>query len=532
MPIPFLIAGLGVAAGLVGAGAHLSAKETNEQAVELSNKAQRMYDETKESLEVAQKKTEQSLLKLGYSKKHVLETSIEQFLRAYERIKNIQLSESAGLNEVAKLTINHEETLKLREMSSIYQSTFSSAATGAATGAVVALAASGYMPIVTGTLSVAGSFLAVGEIGAAASIAGSALSFGASMTPLAAIAAPVVLFTGISSSIKAEENLEKARATYAEAERAVESMKTSITVCDAISKKSEMFDNLLGKLNPMFSTCTTLLDGMTAKKVGPFKRGVIKAEDLTEDELKLVAVTRALAGAVKAVIDTPLLDEKGKVSAEAKKTYEETVKQLPLLTNEVNAIKQIKYDTKPVREVKATGVRKKSRVGENVRNFFALFMGWVAFSIFSGVPIVGLFAGSVVSLLIMKHDCVSTFFTFVRKALGWVLTAIMVMLFYYTCPLIVLYVDFYVLKCLIVGAVAFALFAVLLPGKTGVNGAVKKTFCAISGSVFLACVGVLIFALLFDLLGITWIFLYWLLTAAYAICVWFTVGFLAEIIFE
>lgn len=32
MPIPFLLAGLGVAAGVIGAGGHLSAKETNERA--------------------------------------------------------------------------------------------------------------------------------------------------------------------------------------------------------------------------------------------------------------------------------------------------------------------------------------------------------------------------------------------------------------------------------------------------------------------------------------------------------------------
>ena len=43
---------------------------------------------------------------------------------------------------------------------------------------------------------------------------------GLAMTPLAAIAAPVVLFTGISSSFKADENLEKAKTMYAEAEAA------------------------------------------------------------------------------------------------------------------------------------------------------------------------------------------------------------------------------------------------------------------------------------------------------------------------
>ena len=75
-------------------------------------------------MEVAQGKTEKSLLKLGYSKKEVLDTSIAQFLKAYERIKDVKLSESVGLNEMAKLTIDHQDAIELREMSNIYKSTF------------------------------------------------------------------------------------------------------------------------------------------------------------------------------------------------------------------------------------------------------------------------------------------------------------------------------------------------------------------------------------------------------------------------
>lgn len=107
-------------------------------------------------------------------------------------------------------------------MTDVYSSCFASSATGVAAGAAVALAASGALPIITGELSLAGSALAAGEISAAVGFAGSALSFGAAMTPLAAVAAPVMLFTGISASMKADENLEKANTMYAEAEVAVE----------------------------------------------------------------------------------------------------------------------------------------------------------------------------------------------------------------------------------------------------------------------------------------------------------------------
>lgn len=165
MPIPAILAGLAAAgAAALGIGAQMDAKETNEKAQTLAEDAKSLYDESKRSLEQAQGKTKKSLLALGNSKKEVYETSINQFLIAFNRIKNIELSESAGLNEIKNFSIGKQDVLQLREMSNIYQSTFSSGAAGAATGAVIALAASGSLPIVTGMLSTAGTALAAGQI--------------------------------------------------------------------------------------------------------------------------------------------------------------------------------------------------------------------------------------------------------------------------------------------------------------------------------------------------------------------------------
>jgi len=240
MPIPWLLVGLGAAA--LGLGGHADAKETNEKAQRISEEAQQMYNSAKNSLEIAQSNTEKALLNLGYKKKNILDSSMHQFVDSFEKIKHIQLKESVGIHEVSKFSIDSQAIVEVRKMTDIYSSTIKSGATGAAAGAIVALAASGSLPIVTGSLATAGSILMTGEIGLAAGLAGSALSFGAAMTPLSAIAAPVVLFTGISASIKADENLEKARTMYAEAELAVEQMETSKTLCNAIAKRSEMFE--------------------------------------------------------------------------------------------------------------------------------------------------------------------------------------------------------------------------------------------------------------------------------------------------
>ena len=330
MPVPAILAGLAAAgAAALGVGAQMSAKEKNELAQKIADESKKLYDNSKLSLEKAQGTAETSLLNLGNLKKQVLETSVKQFLTAYERIKNIELSESVGFDEIKNFTFEKQDVLQLREMSNIYQTALSSGTAGAATGAIIALAASGYLPFVTNTLSIAGAALSAGEIGMAASLAGSALFWGAAMTPLTAIAAPAVLFSGISTNLKADENLEKAQAMCAEAESTSEKMKTAEILCNAIADRADMLDDLLLELNKLFSCCTDNLDKVTTEKLNAIGSESVDATTFNEDELKMIAVARSLAGAVKAVIDTPILTTEGSISSESLNVCNKVGKLLP-----------------------------------------------------------------------------------------------------------------------------------------------------------------------------------------------------------
>ncbi|HHD2754055.1 TPA: hypothetical protein ACOTG0_002900 [Clostridium perfringens] len=499
MPIPFIIAGL--AAGALGIGGHLSAKETNEKAQRIAEDAQAMYEEAKLSLESAQSDTESALLALGYNKKNTLETSINLFLQAYEKIKNIELSESVGLNEISNFTIDRKATLQLREMSNIYESTFSSGATGAATGAVIALAASGSLPIVTGVLSTAGTAFAAGEIGVAAGLAGSALSFGAAMTPLAAIAAPVLLFSGISSSIKADENLEKANTMYAEAEVAVEKMNTSKLLCESISNKAEMFNDLLTKLNGMFFECTQLLDGLVRKKSGLLRNKTVNAEDFTEDELKLVAVTRALAGAVKSIIDTPILNEGGNLSSDSEEVYNNTLRKLPVFNERVEEVKSLKYSVKikaPKQEKIVNNINvskvESSDLLDNVRNILALIIAYFVANWMDKSASITAIVFSAVALLIMNNDTKSKVFKVIKNLICFIMGVGFTILFYSNCDSLMHIKHFYI------GSIAVIIICSLVvtwaDDNTKESNNIKKILTRASMSIFLFVIALLLFRIL------------------------------------
>ena len=515
MPLPLIIAGLAAAA--IGIGAQADAKETNERAQQRANEAQSLYNASKQSLEQAQSITEKSLVALGTSKKKVLETSVNQFLTAYERIKNIELSESVGLNEIQKFTIDKQDALQLQEMSDIYESTFSSGVAGAATGAVVALAASGSLPIVTGLLSTAGSALAIGEIGMAAGIAGSALSFGAAMTPLSAIAAPVLLFSGISASMKADENLEKANTMYAEAESASEQMKTSEVLCKAIADRADMFDGLLGDLNVMFAQCTALLDGVTKKKM---KNNVVDARTFTEDELKLVAVTRSLAGAVKAVIDTPILTADGAISTESQTVYEDTRNKLPAFTEAVNEVKNSNIKAKPVK-ITSTNLNqgKTTSILNATRNVAAIIVGFfmAAFArgLFIDILPVGLIAFGATALLIMDNHPEAKIFKYEKNLMCISLTAGFSLLFYQR-SLSIIFMKHYIIGCIIVGVISLVIAGYASPSKGETTNNFKLTLARFFMSMFFFAIAVLIHAFVLKFLNLSSIFFFIIITIVYA----------------
>ncbi len=509
MPLPAILAGLvAVGAAAVGIGAHASAKETNEIAESIANDAQNLYNSAKSSLEKAQGETEQSLLNLGNSKKKVLETSISQFLISYERIKNIEISDSVGLDEIKNFALEKQDAIQLREMSNIYQSAFSSGVAGAATGAVIALAASGSLPIVTGTLSIAGSALAAGEIGVAAGLAGSALSFGAAMTPLAAIAAPVVLFSGISASIKADENLEKANTMYAEAEVASEKMKTAEALCAAIAERADMYDGLLDELNGMFSYCTGILDDITRTKMGMFKNKTVDARTFTEDELKLAAVTRALAGAVKTVIDTPILTREGEVSSESEVVFEDTVRQLPAFTEAVDEVKSTNYSAKAI--VAAAPKTQKAEnpvlISDGIRIVLAIYVGIFMPPFMEGMIadtfVVGLLAFATATLLIMNNDVESGIFKLVKNICCISISTAFCFLFYNNCQTIV-DMNHYIIGSIIIGFASMVICAECIPSEGEKSGKFKRTMARIFGCVFAFAIAILVYAFLYKFIAIS-----------------------------
>lgn len=326
MPIPFILAGIGAIAAAAGIGGHMEAKETNEMASSISRDAQRLYDNAKDSLEEAQNNAKSSLSKLEKTQNEIAETSIKQFMDALCRIKIAEKADDS--NRLSGGNLDDSFMIELKNLQGVYSSSISTGLAGAAIGSAIAIAGSGILPIIGSTLSLAAGALSFGGIGAAATLTGSALSMAASATPLAAIAAPVLLFTAFSANDKADENLEKARANYAQAEAAAAEMSISETMCNAIVKRADMFNSLINELNDYFSPMTDLFDQITSSRCNALNKEMLDQNDLNESELKIIAVCFAIFQSIISIMRVPFFSEDGQLSIEAENIYDEHSQKL------------------------------------------------------------------------------------------------------------------------------------------------------------------------------------------------------------
>ena len=84
------------------------AENYNKNANDINDLAQTILNNAKKRIEISKAASGKGLEVLGEKKIHILDNKINEFIRLFEKIQNITLNESSGLNELSKLA-NYEE---------------------------------------------------------------------------------------------------------------------------------------------------------------------------------------------------------------------------------------------------------------------------------------------------------------------------------------------------------------------------------------------------------------------------------------
>ena len=330
MALPLLFIGIAAATGGLGIGKGVKAGIDNAKADNINKESTAIVQNATDLLNWQREACGKALRVLGEEKMFVLNSSINEFLDAFTRIKNVDFNDSEGLEELRKFHIDEKEFVELKNMVNFAANVAGGVLAGGAGGALVAFGAYGAAQ----ALAVASTGTAIASLsGAAATNAtlaffggGSLAAGGLGMAGGAAVlgglvAGPALLVMGFVVDAAASKKLEQALTNQAEAVRITEELNTGSKQCEAIRRRTNMFYNLLARLDARFLPIIYKMEDIIKNEGDDYRF-------YSNDSKKVVASCASIAVTIKSVLDTPLLTDDGLLTGESEQTIAFTQKKL------------------------------------------------------------------------------------------------------------------------------------------------------------------------------------------------------------
>ena len=329
MPLPLIPIIIIATSGIAAVEELIRGGINQNEANKINEKAKKILKNSEDELKNAKNKTAEALSSLGKKKIDIYNKHLTHFIKSFEKLKNVELEKSPGLEELAKFKIDKKSFAELKKTAEIVTSIATGAGSGAVAGAVTALGAYS----LAGTFASATTGTAIATLhGVAAtnatlaffgggSIAAGGGGIAAGMWVLGGlVAAPAMAVMGIIMGLKASKNLDNAKTNLVTANEVEEEMKVWISACDGIRKRSDLFTKNLIKLESILHRQLAKFEYIIATEGVDYSKYSDAAQNL-------VVMLLGTVQAVKALLDTPLLDEKGALTAESEKVIN-TVKGL------------------------------------------------------------------------------------------------------------------------------------------------------------------------------------------------------------
>lgn len=300
--VPLIIGGASLLAGSYGVKKGIDAKSDFDSAKTIGSRAKRRHQEAVTTLEEEKQRTNDGFSKLGERKLHIFSHQIKAMVEAIKRRKKARASMKDFEQSISKLDVPEMERMVVGSLE-----LERGLASGAVSGALMGLGAYGSV----GMLATASTGTAIASLtGAAATnatlawLGGGALSAGglgmAGGTAVLGgfVAGPAIAITGMVMASKAEEALSKAYEYESEVDQSIAKIDGMKTVLQGLQDNAREMEITLEKLATHFDE-------------------TLRTDALETDQgfERMLTVGKAL----KAVLDTPILEADGSAVAHLKR---------------------------------------------------------------------------------------------------------------------------------------------------------------------------------------------------------------------
>ena len=316
MAIPLII-GIGIAAaGLYKGG---KAIVDNNEANSLNDDANEIVEKAQKKLENSRLACEQALQELGQKKVDTLTTSVQNFIATFNQIKNVDFQHDGDLGNLNLKEFSTVALQSMQEKVSFVLASGLGAGTGLAGGALTAFGAySGTM-----AFAAAGTGTAISSLSGAAAtnatlawLGGGTLASGGMgvaggvMALSALTAGPALLIAGWYMGSKAESKLNDAHSNLAEAKKFRADTEAAIALTNGIRDVTKRAISVLSGLRTHSRRNLRRLKNIIDEQGTDYGQ--------YSDDAKLIVMKNVkLMQLIKAVLDTPILDEQGNLLGDA-----------------------------------------------------------------------------------------------------------------------------------------------------------------------------------------------------------------------
>lgn len=327
MPIPFILAGLAVAAGGYGVKKGVDGAIDTKKASEANKRAQEIYDDAEYDLNRARKKTFSKIEDLGKLKISIYEGELTKFIETFKHLKNtdeLEYELNLGKPKNERFTFDAFKT-DVFEITHLLGSTIASAGAGAAAGFGALGGAGMFAAASTGTAisslsGVAATNATLAWFGGGSIASGGLGMAGGTMVLGGIVAGPVLAVAGSLFAAKAEEAKNNAYANLEKAKAVREEMRAAQAVSEGIYKRCDEMQTISNFLNEQMRSYNQALIALTGIGGNSFAGIITKNTDyqkFTKDQQIFVRSCVELAKTLKNVCDAPIIDEKGKITAKS-----------------------------------------------------------------------------------------------------------------------------------------------------------------------------------------------------------------------
>ncbi len=309
MPLPFILAGVALAAAGYGVKKGIDALDADCEADEFIKKAESLKEEATKKAESAQSDCKLAFARFGEKKLRVLSHSVSNFLNHFHRLKRSTVTiEGINMQDIQRQVSDARNLLNQLNANGIDGDS--------APGVIAGFGSLGISSFTTGAILGGGL--------AASGLAGMAVLGGL-------VAGPALAILGALSADEMEKKRDDAKAYLFQVEVAVKKADVIVDNLQAVRKMADLFTKQITKLDALFFS-------LSQDAIATMKKHHYDTSLYNQKEKDQLSVTVSTLSTLSAFLKVPIMDEHQKLN-------EATQSKLEFMQREMSSLETKHYDS-------------------------------------------------------------------------------------------------------------------------------------------------------------------------------------------